>query len=143
MGDRANVACRVDEEIDAHIFLYTHYGGYRLPTDIRNGLIAARPRWTDAMYGCRILLSHIVGDQWASETGWGLGLTVSDNSYPVFEVDFVDQEVRLRPFDDDKWCIKWDAAYLGAWTFEEYVNLSDEELKWGVLHPSEFAESAE
>lgn len=73
MGDRAVAGFR-EKSGEPTIFIYSHWGGSDQTTIFANALEAAMPRigMGDASYATRIMVSHIVGDEWQSETGWGL-----------------------------------------------------------------------
>ncbi len=71
MGDRAVAGFRADEDSPT-IFLYQHWQGEGQATNLALALNAARPRWTDPSYATRIAISHLIGNEWGSETGFGL-----------------------------------------------------------------------
>lgn len=71
MGDRANWGF-FTEPGKPIINLYTHCHGSERYELLANALDYARPRWSDPSYATRIVISQIIGDEWANETGWGL-----------------------------------------------------------------------
>ncbi len=123
MGDRANIKFK---QANADIWLYGHWAGCELAEQLKEGLIAAKPRWTDEIYGTRIIVSHVLKDALDQETGWGLSTYPCDNERDVLEVDFKAQEVRLlsrEGFHESK--KSWPATVKRKWTFAEYADLPD------------------
>jgi hypothetical protein len=70
MGARTNFIFKQSDT--TFITLYSHWGGDSKMRDLAMALEAARPRWNDIGYGTRIMVSHLIGDAWTSETGYGL-----------------------------------------------------------------------
>ncbi len=70
MGDRIVYTIRQDENLSLN--LYSHWGGYDRFIDLARALQAAEPRWNDSSYAARIIVSQLIGDQWAEEIGFGL-----------------------------------------------------------------------
>jgi hypothetical protein len=58
-------------------------------------LAKATPRWDDPTYATRIVVSQLIGNNWNSETGYGLYVTNETSEFwdLVVEVNFVDQTV--------------------------------------------------
>jgi len=82
MGDRANFGFK-DRKGDT-VFLYGHWAGFRMLENLADAVQAAEPRWTDETYATRIAISHLVGDEWKSETGWGISVNqLADNEHKV------------------------------------------------------------
>lgn len=145
MGDRANLviaykstanATTLGEALPGTVVLYTHSGGYRLGPDLAAALFKCKPRWTDDTYGARIIVSQIVGKEWASEYGYGLlaGQT-SDNERAILLVDFEQQKVRrfgnpgeyLSPS-------KCEASKPTAeWSFEEFSSMAPTDARLAHL----------
>ena len=71
MGDRA-VAGFISKPSTPTIFIYQHWVGGDQSEVLASALEAARPRWGDDSYATRICISHLIGDQWSSETGYGI-----------------------------------------------------------------------
>ena len=68
---------------------------------LADAVIKARPRWNDPAYATRIAISHIVGDQWNMETGFGLHVNeISDNEHKIAIVDWEQQTFSLHEEDD-------------------------------------------
>ena len=99
MGDRANFG--FVQSNGNTIVLYGHWAGYQMLGKLADAVIAARPRWNDESYATRISISHLIGDQWNMETGWGLNVnSISDNEHKIAIVDFNQQTFSLHEEDD-------------------------------------------
>jgi len=72
MGARINFVFKAYETEASHVTLYSHWGETSWRRDLAVALAKAAPRWTDASYGVRIVVSQLIGDSWNSETGYGL-----------------------------------------------------------------------
>jgi len=82
MGDRANFGFR-DRKGDT-VFLYGHWAGHRMLEQLADAVAAAEPRWDDESYATRIAISRLVGEEWQSETGWGISVNqLNDNEHKV------------------------------------------------------------
>lgn len=97
MGDRTNTIFRMADGSD--IVLYQHWGGDQMMHHLATALDAARSRWTDESYATRIIISNLIGDNWQSETGYGLSTSIMDNEHSIPVVDFSDNTVALYEFD--------------------------------------------
>ena len=82
MGDRAVVGFKADAESPV-IYLYSHWAGSELDALLADALTKAQPRWTDYSYATRIVISQLIGDDWKSETGWGI--STGSFSYPDYK----------------------------------------------------------
>ena len=140
MGDRANIvitakstakAVTLKDALKGAIVLYTHWGGYQIAHDLARALHAARWRWNDPSYGARIIVSHVIGDDWSSEGGYGLSVgELEDNERPVLLVDFEQQKVRrfgrgdyVSPEE------AYDADASAEWRIEDFAAMSGEEAR--------------
>jgi len=98
MGDRANFGFR-DSKEDI-IFLYGHWAGHRMLENLADAVQAAEPRWGDESYATRIAISRLVGDEWTSETGWGLTVNaLADNEHKVPIIDWKNKTFTLMEED--------------------------------------------
>lgn len=98
MGDRANFGFR-DSKEDI-VFLYGHWAGHRMLENLANAVEAARPRWNDETYATRIAISRLVGDEWTSETGWGISVNqLADNEHKVPVIDWHNKTFTLMEED--------------------------------------------
>lgn len=101
MGDRANFVF-VDGAGDT-ICLYGHWAGHNMLGKLADAVIAARPRWNDESYATRIAISHLIGDQWNMETGWGLQVnSIGDNEHKIAVINWKDQTFSLHEQDDHR-----------------------------------------
>ncbi len=98
MGDRANF---VFVQPNGHsIVLYGHWAGYQMLQNLAEAAIKAQNRWSDPSYATRIAISHMIGEGWAMETGWGLAVDeILDNEHKIAVVDFQQQTFSLHEED--------------------------------------------
>lgn len=95
MGDRANFGFR--QSNGETIVLYGHWAGHNMLAKLADAVDKARPRWTDESYATRICISQLVGDDWNSETGWGLQVnSISDNEHKIPLIDWSTQTFSLH-----------------------------------------------
>jgi hypothetical protein len=98
MGNRVNFGFQ--QSNDNTIFLYGHWAGSGMLERLADAVVKARPRWSDESYATRIAISQIVGDDWGSETGWGLHVNeIGDNEHKVPIVNFQNQTFKLYEED--------------------------------------------
>jgi hypothetical protein len=98
MGDRANFGFRDSKE--NIVFLYGHWAGYRMLENLADAVSAAEPRWSDEAYATRIAISHLIKDEWASETGWGIYVNqLGDNEHKVPIIDWKNKTFTLMEED--------------------------------------------
>jgi hypothetical protein len=76
MGARINyifkdVEAAVDEPA-SHVVLYSHWGETEWQRDIAMALLHAKPRWSDASYFTRMIMSWLMQDSVFSDTGFGI-----------------------------------------------------------------------
>jgi len=71
MGDRVNYVFKSSER-EPSLVLYSHWGATDWRIDLANALKAAEARVGDDSYYARIAISHLIGDQWNQELGFGL-----------------------------------------------------------------------
>lgn len=87
MGDRANFGFR--QSNGETIVLYGHWAGHEMLANLAHAVEAARPRWNDESYATRIAISQLVGNEWNSETGWGLSVNnILDNEHKIAIIDW-------------------------------------------------------
>ena len=103
MGDRANfVFVQPNGE---SIVLYGHWAGYNMLHNLAEAAIKAQNRWSDPSYATRIAISHMIGEGWAMETGWGLAVNeILDNEHKIPVIDFAQQTFSLHeeaPYSDE------------------------------------------
>jgi hypothetical protein len=68
----ARVVFNIKQNEGEYICLYSHWGEMTALEDAGRAIAKARPRWGDDSYCARIIISQLIGDQWDSETGFGL-----------------------------------------------------------------------
>ena len=95
MGDRANFGFRQSD--GNTIVLYGHWAGHNMLANLASAVDKARGRWADEAYATRICISQLVGDDWNSETGWGISVnTISDNEHKIPLIDWSTQTFSLH-----------------------------------------------
>jgi hypothetical protein len=111
MGSRTQWIIKEDQSGNA-IHLYSHNGGEDKFADTQRAIARAQSRWSDTSYGARIFISQVIGNDWDSETGFGIA--VGDSHAVLFEesyfhavIDFPNQRVILGSQE---------------WTFDEFVS---------------------
>ena len=98
MGDRANFGFRDSKE--NIVFLYGHWAGHRMLEQLADAVAAAEPRWQDESYATRIAISRLVGEEWTSETGWGIYINqLGDNEHKVPIIDWKNRTFILMEED--------------------------------------------
>jgi GH15 family glucan-1,4-alpha-glucosidase len=98
MGDRANFGFK-DRKGDT-VYLYGHWAGYRMLENLAEAVKAAEPRWSDESYATRIAISHLVGNEWPSETGWGISVNqILDNEHKIPIINWADKTFTLMEED--------------------------------------------
>ena len=98
MGDRANFGFRDSKE--NIVFLYGHWAGHRMLENLADAVQIAHPRWNDEAYATRIAISQMIGDEWASETGWGISVNeLADNEHKVPIIDWKNKTFTLMEED--------------------------------------------
>jgi hypothetical protein len=113
MGDRANFGFK-DRKGDT-VFLYGHWAGYNMLENLANAVEAARPRWNDESYATRIAISRMVGEEWESETGWGISVNqLADNEHKVPVIDWAAKTFTLMEEDLE--------TVVFSLTIDEFVN---------------------
>jgi hypothetical protein len=98
MGDRANfVFVQPNGET---IVLYGHWAGHGMLENLAEAVAKAQSRWTDPAYATRIAISHMIGDSWGMETGWGLQVNeIADNEHKIPVVNWLDATFSLHEED--------------------------------------------
>jgi hypothetical protein len=110
MGDRANFGFAQGEDT---IYLYGHWAGYEMLKTLADALAVTKPRWNDVHYGTRWTISNIIGNDWASEYGWGLSVnTLCDNEHSVPVVDFEAGTVSLQDYEWRSGKVGTDAKFV-------------------------------
>jgi hypothetical protein len=76
MGARINYIFKDVEaavgEPASHVVLYSHWGETEWQRDLAQALLHAKPRWSDASYFTRMIISYLMQDSIFSDTGFGI-----------------------------------------------------------------------
>lgn len=76
MGARINFVFKDVEsaigEPSSSVVLYSHWGETEWQRDLAMALQHAKPRWADASYFTRMVISYLIQDSVLSETGFGI-----------------------------------------------------------------------
>ena len=109
MGDRIVYSIKQDSKLSVN--LYSHWGGYDRFAALANALHAAEPRWNDSSYATRIIVSQLIGSDWADELGFGLWASDEPGMYggdhPDIIIDLINKTV-----EDE----------TGTHSFEQFIN---------------------
>ncbi len=98
MGDRANFG--FVQPNGNTIVLYGHWAGHQMLANLADAVAAAEPRWQDESYATRIAISRLVGEEWTSETGWGIYINqLGDNEHKVPIIDWKNRTFILMEED--------------------------------------------
>jgi len=112
MGDRANIVVHETvENKDATVFLYTHWGGYKIKETLQKAL-ARKQRWDDPAYLTRIIFCEMVKKDVDGETGYGISTTMCDNEHNLLHVHPAQKIVKE---------VTEDGKMVKSWTFEQYI----------------------
>lgn len=117
MGDRAVAGIKADSSSPV-IFMYRQWGGSEQTAIFANALSKAEPRWHDASYGTRIILSQMVGDDWNQELGYGIyvGGTSHGSDYNYILIADLEKQVVLVCDNDNS------DSIIAEITFEEFIS---------------------
>lgn len=99
MGARTTWEIRGHSD-DSSIYLYSHWGGDSKWVDTASALAESEPRWGDVSYASRIFISQIIGNNWNSETGYGIvsdarGVSPFEEEYFSVVVDFSNNTIEV------------------------------------------------
>ena len=94
MGARTNFTFITS---DGALTLYSHWGGESKFQDLAHALERAQARRGDTSYELRIIISQLIGQDWDSETGFGLfiGTQGGEESYETCTV-FLERDMVVR-----------------------------------------------
>ena len=110
MGDR--IVYTIKQDKDLSINLYSHWGGSNRFEALANALRAAESRWNDTSYGTRIIVSHLIGDQWSDELGFGLWASNDTGDYSAGDHPDITINLVNKTVEDE----------TGIHTFEQFIN---------------------
>lgn len=119
MGARINFVFK--DGTDTSVVLYSHWGQTEWQTDLANALQHAKPRWSDASYGTRMMISYFLQDDILSETGFGLYSISNVGSFDLGEqtvvIDFVNKTVT------DNVSVPWD-KFVAAYSTKVFAEIN-------------------
>lgn len=99
MGARTNFVIKTTNNAEQDIVLYSHWGGDSSERDFALAIEKALPRiqMGDTSYVARIIVSQLIGNDWDSETGYGLyvGSVNHEEQYQYKEIDLVNGTVTI------------------------------------------------
>ena len=104
MGDR--IVYTLNQSDGKSLSLYSHWGGYDRYANLAYALEKARPRWSDEAYCARIIISQLIGPEWADETGFGLWAGTDSGAGDHAPISiwldklFVEDETGIHAFDE-------------------------------------------
>lgn len=108
MGARINYIFK-DSLTKPSVVLYSHWGETEWQRDIAMALQHAKPRWTDAPYATRMMISYLTQDSILDETGFGI-YAVSGPDYEMYDdtvvIDFINKTIYQMGSDVH---VHWDA----------------------------------
>ena len=110
MGARINFVFK--DGTDTSVVLYSHWGQDSWEQDIAEALRHAAPRWSDASYGTRMIISYLIQHNILDETGFGIYAVHGDNfdlGEQTVVIDFVNKTVT------DNYPVEWE-AFINAYT---------------------------
>ena len=108
MGDRGQVFIE-----SKGIYLYTHWGAWELIEAVKRAL-AKRWRWDDHEYLARIIFDEMIGEDFKTETGYGIGTTRHDD---IWRLITITKNNKVIVNDNDK--------IIFNDTFEEFIKWSE------------------
>jgi hypothetical protein len=117
MGERGNIVVR--QYGGKHVFLYTHWNGYKLES-ILHAALAKKKRWDDEPYLTRIIFDQMTEGSHDEATGFGISTDYCDNSYPVLLVIPQEKKVVRLGGTPDPGAYEQESV-LDTWTFEEFI----------------------
>jgi hypothetical protein len=100
MGARINFVFKDSDtaigEPSSSVVLYSHWGQDSWQPDLAEALQHARPRWGDASYATRMIVSYLIQHNILDETGYGIYAVHGDNfdlGEQTVVIDFVNKTV--------------------------------------------------
>jgi hypothetical protein len=108
MGARINYVFK--DGTDTSVVLYSHWGQYEWEISIAGALDHAKPRWQDAAYGTRMMISYLIQHNIMDETGFGIYAIHNVGSMDLGDqtviIDFTNKTVT------DNVSVDWDKFIL-------------------------------
>jgi hypothetical protein len=105
MGARINFVFK-DVEDEAHVVLYSHWGETEWQRDIAMALLHSKPRWSDASYFTRMMISYLMQDSVFSDTGFGI-YAIKGTNFDLGETTVVIDIAKETIIDDKNNVLDW------------------------------------
>jgi hypothetical protein len=105
MGARIHFVFK-DVEDEASVVLYSHWGEGEWQRDLSMALAHSRPRWSDASYFTRMMISYLIQDSLLDETGFGI-YAITDINQDLGDTTVVIDIAKETIIDDNGNVIPW------------------------------------
>lgn len=105
MGARIHYVFK-DVEDEAHVVLYSHWGETEWQRDLAMALQHSKPRWSDASYFTRMMISYLMQDSILAETGFGI-YAITDINQDLGDTTVVIDVAKETIIDDNKNVTSW------------------------------------
>jgi hypothetical protein len=117
MGDRGNIAVinkKWDSDKYEGIFLYSHWGGYRLERTARNAVANSEGRVGDPSYLARIIFCHMIMESFTNEVEGLYGLNAINHEIDPDEISSQAQNLLKAVVDEFMNTIGYGIGLHGA-----------------------------
>lgn len=84
MGDRSNIVIEKTYGESTRVYLYAHWAGQDIAKSALHGLKSGRA--TDSDYLARVIFENMIQNDLGSETGFGIGASLSDNEHEILVI---------------------------------------------------------
>lgn len=105
MGARINYVFK-DVEDEASVVLYSHWGETEWQRDIAMALQHSKPRWRDASYFTRMMISYLMQDSILDETGFGI-YAITGTNFDLGETTVVIDIAKETIIDPQRNNVNW------------------------------------
>jgi hypothetical protein len=105
MGARIHFVFK-DVEDEASVVLYSHWGEADWQRDLAMALQHSKPRWSDASYFTRMMISYLMQDSILDETGFGI-YAITDINQDLGDSTVVIDVAKETIIDDNKNVVAW------------------------------------
>ena len=105
MGARINYVFK-DVEDEAHVVLYSHWGETEWQRDLAMALQHSKPRWIDASYATRMMISYLMQDSILDETGFGI-YAVTGTNFDLGDTTVIIDVSKETIIDDNGNVVPW------------------------------------
>jgi hypothetical protein len=121
MGARINYIFK-DSNTHPSVVLYSHWGETEWQRDLAMALEHSKPRWIDASYATRMMISYLMQDCILEETGFGI-FAVNGPNYELFDTTVVIDFVNNTIYEVGKVQVRWN-AFIEAYNPKVLVEAS-------------------